>query len=638
MKPWGPRDEVDPRYYDRPGMKEIEFRTKSVAALVVRDDLVPNVTRIRLVDCALRQFPTGLTSYVNITTLDLSENQLSEFARGAFLPFVKLDGLDLTSNAIKKFAVDLPPSLTKLHLSFNPKLDIESVWSLTAPGLDTLWITHSNLTSLPDKVPPWAQGLKVLRLDCNDFNSVPPILDKFPSLDEVSFFGNTITTITGLTFERPLKQLSVAFNSLRSFHKFKSLTVTALGLSSNRFRSFPLHVLEVSELRQLSIARCRIRDILDFELPPTLASLDVSHNRISGVSERFATSMRNLSILNISSNLLASLPDSFPEDHRLTTFIADNNRLETLPLSLLKGSKLENFNISCNLISSFASLPLTKLRNVNLSFNRLATLPDIFSGAAFLTDLNLSFNALTTLPMSLGSCRRLATLVVASNQLRRIPEVTFSCPQLKSLSLSGNLLSSLPEAFTAMRFLRTLDLSNNHFGELPAAIGALRGLRVLSLSHNAIAAIPAGFDFPRELTLLDLSFNKLPQVSLALPQLRSLSLDYNELTSFDPSGVPNCRFLALSCNPLAEPLPAFLPRLSGSQVHCLEYICGDAAPFAPPRDLHALHASTALFPKNFAVGYAGTLGERPSMEDAVLFHEFSDEAYVCGVFDGHTGP
>jgi adenylate cyclase len=632
------REPLDIREFEPLGLPSFDIRYKDLNELVVRPDLIESVKQIRIMDCGLTEFPKGLTSYVNISSLDLSENSFTDFPQDAFSSFSMMVSLDLTANCLGVLRVDFPVSLRRLQVSYNPSIDLQALWRLNIPRLEHLWITHSHLSSLPEEVPLWAGRLKVFHLDANDFTTVPPTLSQFPALEEVCLFGNVIKTVRNVNIGS--KTIHLGFNCMKQFEDFDSVTASGLNLSSNFFRQFPVSVFEVQGLRQANLANCHIRGVLDFECPSSMTGLDLSGNRITGLSERFVASTKMLAAINISRNRITEIPDCFPEELSLTHFMCDSNSLEALPVSLFKHSRLEHFSCASNGLTSLPAFRWPALRYLNCSFNKLAALPNCFRASSHFVELHVSFNELTTLPRSLADCRRLSTILAARNRFRQVPRCLMGVSELKVLSLCGNLLDAFPTDPGAFHFLKTLDLSNNHFFEMPLDVAMLPGLKVLSLSHNAIESIPDKFTFPSELSMLDLSFNRLKSVRLNLPQLVSLSLDYNELTEFDPSGIPRCHFLSLNRNHLSTPLPSFLSQvLSKTSVACLEYLGNDndAAP-PPPLRLHALYGHATSFPTRFGVGYSAMQGMRPTMEDAAVFQGFGADAFLLGVFDGHTGP
>jgi Leucine-rich repeat (LRR) protein len=63
---------------------------------------------------------------------------------------------------------------------------------------------------------------------------------------------------------------------------------------------------------------------------------------------------------------------------------------------------LQQVDLSRNLISSIEDFTLPVLADLNLSFNKLKSLPDTFGGMKSLVKLNLAGNALVELPPSIG--------------------------------------------------------------------------------------------------------------------------------------------------------------------------------------------------------------------------------------------
>jgi Leucine-rich repeat (LRR) protein/serine/threonine protein phosphatase PrpC len=621
-------------FYDGLQLSAIEIRYRSVTSIEVREELVAKVEKIRLLGCRLTEIPVGLLSYTNITLLDLTENNLEVIAETEFLSFPFLDTLDLTGNRIRRLSLQLPEKLKTLQVSYNPDFEIESIWQIAAPSLQTLSATHCGISQLPTELPSWASTLRTLNLDGNSLEAIPPILAQFPALDELSLFANLITEVRP-PFPGTLKQLNLGFNCIARLEDTTGFSVQAMNLGSNFFVSFPANVWSIDSLRSVSVSRCSLSGVLDFEVPPSIVGFDVSFNQITGLSETLVSSLQHIVALNMVSNQIKSLPDCFPANHQIVRFFGDNNLLEDLPASLLTASQLETFTVPFNCLQHLREFNFPRIRSLNLSFNCLREISDSFRPSSVLADLNVSFNKLTALPPSLGCCRKLLTLVAAGNEFERLPQCILSFSQLKTLILSGNHLRSLPSGVGFLLFLKTLDLSNNNFVEIPDFLAQLKSLKSLSLAHNSISAIPAGFQFTQNLSLLDLSFNKIREISLDLPQTPSVSLDYNLLTSFDPSRLAACHFLALNCNRLTE-VPAGLDSLTN--LRCVELLGNECGPSDITNSkIHILDAARASFPVRFGVGYAGTLGDRQTMEDAVAFANVSESAFFCGVFDGHSG-
>jgi adenylate cyclase len=587
----------------------------------------------------LTQLPVGLSAFVNIVQLNLNENEIDVIPAGSLDRLRRLEVLDVTNNRIARLDCGLSPTLHTLHLSFNRGFDVTSIWSKPLPGLRTLKLNHCGITELPGEVPPWATNVRSLHLDGNELTEVPTCLSGFLVLEDLILFANRISSVNHLRLPQQMKQLNFAFNDFKTFTPAESLGAELIDLSSTLLKHVPVPVLAFPHLRVICLSRCKVRGVLDFELPSNVVMLDLSYNRLTGLSDQFVRSLNCLQTLKLMHNSIAGLPDCFPENGILTQFIADDNPIGSLPHSLLISRRIETLSCASCHLQEFPNFHLPGLRNLLVQFNRIAELPDDFGASTFLVTMNVSFNRLGDLPRSLGGCRRMTTLYAAANRFERVPRVILSFTGLTTLVLSGNRLTSLPpDMGGSLYFLQTLDLSNNHLREYPVMLNVFRSLRTLSLSHNAISVVAVDHDFPRHLSVFDLSYNLIEEIAFELPRTASISLDYNLLRKIDPSLFPGSHFVSLNGNPWEDKLIDKLPEfIQSTRVRFLECLGNDSTPL-PPLSIHVLDSSCASFPDRFGIGYAATLGRRPTMEDGVLCRNYNDSDFLCGIFDGHCGP
>ena len=141
---------------------------------------------------------------------------------------------------------------------------------------------------------------------------------------------------------------------------------------------------------------------------------------------------------------------------------------------------------------------------------------EIFALADTLTMLDLSGNRLRTLPDDLARLRALRTLFCSDNLFETLPAVLGSCPELDLVGFKANAIAQVPvEALSAK--LRWLILSDNRVAAMPETLGDCRGLRKLALAGNRLAALPAGIANCESLELLRLSANRFATIEQALP-------------------------------------------------------------------------------------------------------------------------
>lgn len=631
---------LDSAYFENDQLTSIEVIAKQVTEFPVSPALIGRVTRIRLVNCKMSEFPKGMERFVNLANLEVIENYFTAFPKSFLANFPFLASMDLTSNDIASLDVDLPQSLVTIDVSYNKRFDIATLWRKTLPNLQTLKAAHCGIKELPNSAPSFAGTLRVLQLDGNGFTEIPPVIKDMAALEELSLFGNKLTKFSDVEFPQTFKYVNLYYNEISEWNYAHILKSQTLNLSSNSFADFPVKTLEVESLKVLCLGKCGISGKLDVQLPQGVFVIDLNHNEITEVSPRFVESLKGMSLVNLSHNMLGELPDCFPTDVSVARVYIDGNMLTTVPSSLLVAPRLEILGVSSNKISKLDPFRLPQLKELNIAFNNLDELPDCFDTCPMLAALNVSFNNLENLPKSLGKCRKFMFLTAANNKFLRIPECVLSFSQLKTLVLSGNRLTSIPATCGSLFFLKTLDLSNNSFQSVAPFISRLKALRYLSFSHNAISELPEDFTFPESLVLVDFSYNRLKKFNFMLPKALSLSLEYNELTEFNFETVPSVKFLTLSHNCMTTPLVDQLPLIcSHKDLMAFEYIGNEKGNLKeiPPTRIHILADANCQCGSVFGIGYAATLGERPTMEDAVIMAEIQRDQLIYGVFDGHTG-
>ncbi|KAG0229515.1 Leucine-rich repeat serine/threonine-protein kinase 1 [Actinomortierella wolfii] len=187
--------------------------------------------------------------------------------------------------------------------------------------------------------------------------------------------------------------------------------------------------------------------------------------------------------------------------------------------------------------------PLLHLTELDLSRNRLASLPDdLTSLVPSLQYLNLSHNQLPEIPLSLCHLTNLQVLIVSHNRLSGpIPHQIFArLTQLKTLKLCANQITELPHTLARLSKLETLILGSVYGGNLltsfpPNCLRHMTSLLELDVSHNKLMFLPSDIGHPesrlRHLTATDNKLEALPKSIGLCRHLKSLNLGRNQLTS-----------------------------------------------------------------------------------------------------------
>ncbi|KAK2842680.1 hypothetical protein Q5P01_012880 [Channa striata] len=244
--------------------------------------------------------------------------------------------------------------------------------------------------------------------------------------------------------------------------------------------------------------------------------------------------------LDLSNNGLLEFPSGLCQSLRsLTRLDLQGNQLTLLPTELLSLPSLSMLNVSRNCVGPLLTFDpaviCPSLRQLNLSFNKIATFPyELGRAMDQLEELFVEGNSITELCAALV-LPEIKLLDVSKNNIKNIsPDFLTGCPKLETFSASMNKicsLSHLPSKIT------TLKLASNSFTYVSEAILDLPNLRSVDMRTNDIAVLPVP---------------KLWESS----NLRELMFSHNCVTALDLSG-PICKWtrlekLHLSDNKLTE--------------------------------------------------------------------------------------
>ncbi|CAI5992695.1 unnamed protein product [Closterium sp. NIES-64] len=213
--------------------------------------------------------------------------------------------------------------------------------------------------------------------------------------------------------------------------------------------------------------------------------------------------------------------------------------------------RLERVDLSGNEVAgaavTAAATLLPSLKHLNLTFNRIDSLPADVTAMTALETLHLDMNRITgSLPAGLSALSRLSSLVLGQNQI----------------------VGQLPEELGALTDLVTLDLGDNHFqGQPPDAWSQLTNLQVLSLYR-----LPVTADFPPSwAALASLSFFSFSSAAASGPFPAFLTQ------------LPNIQHIYLHSNRLSGSLPADLWRFpSLTDVDISNNFFNGSVPLPPP--------------------------------------------------------
>ncbi|XP_013379138.1 malignant fibrous histiocytoma-amplified sequence 1 homolog [Lingula anatina] len=270
----------------------------------------------------------------------------------------------------------------------------------------------------------------------------------------------------------------------------------------------------------------------------------------------------NVKKINLTGNMLSSIPGSLYKLKNLTHLYLGGNQLTELQASMCALSHIEDLNLHND---EQSSLPpdigkLSALKSLNLGWNQLTEIPASVCALPHIENLDLQHNKLSTLPPDIGKLTTLKNLDLGDNWLTKLPDSVCALPRIGNLVLRSNKLFSLPADIGKLTTLKNLDLGDNRLTELPASVCALPHIENLVLWGNNVSRLPADIGKLTTLKSLDLSNNQLtvlPASVCALPHIENLDLQFNKLSSLpaDIGKLTTLKSLDLSSNQLTK-LPA----------------------------------------------------------------------------------
>ena len=182
-------------------------------------------------------------------------------------------------------------------------------------------------------------------------------------------------------------------------------------------------------------------------------------------------------------------------------------------------------------IEQLRSGALAGIRRLDLSCGFEVLPPEVFDLADTLEVLNLSGNRLSSLPHGLSRLHRLKVIFGSNNPFTRLPDVLGECAALEVVGFKACRIAEVPAQSLPPR-LRWLTLTDNAVRTLPATLGERAHLQKLLLAGNQLQSLPDSLADANQLELLRISANRFPALPswlFALPHLSWLALAGNPL-------------------------------------------------------------------------------------------------------------
>ncbi|XP_052747068.1 protein phosphatase PHLPP-like protein isoform X2 [Bicyclus anynana] len=447
----------------------------------------------------------------------------------------EIDSLDVFSPQSAIFMDSLEPAFKEKH-------ENENLGTQSTQPPNVLDLSGGGRSCLPVALTQHASdgfAVRVLRMRGNSLPAVPPQTCTLQALTHLDISENRITELP-----KEICQL---------------IQLEEINVSDNEIHSLD-HVLRLPRLRNLVAARNMIKHFginnpnqmgpgeenrSEYRAP--LTNVDLRHNRLKG--SIILGNYEHLVSLDVSFNAVEVLVLSALRG--LRELYAAHNAIQHLALH---GASLRILHAPYNQMDSLTTMvPPINLVEIDVSHNKLSSLPQWLSGCSDLTKLFASNNQLTSLPDHLfcSELSSLSHLHLAHNKITNFPSMPRLRSPLKELLLHDNCIQSLPENFFSIcDRLNILNLSNNRLSRLPRVRGAsphclerlyltancltdevidviitFRGLKILHMSYNCLTSLPENcFNFWPEIEELIISGNSLTKLPDNLPQLNNIKV------------------------------------------------------------------------------------------------------------------
>uniref|UniRef100_A0A672YLK3 PH domain leucine-rich repeat-containing protein phosphatase 2 n=1 Tax=Sphaeramia orbicularis TaxID=375764 RepID=A0A672YLK3_9TELE len=509
--------------------------------------------------------PQSQTYYVSF---DSFTEHLRWHRHAAKMVSQRINSVDLSCCSLEQ----LPPNLfyshdlTHLNLKHNFLPADQRLQQFSR--LRSLNLSNNHLGQFPLAICE-IHTLTEVNLSCNYLASVPSSVGAMTNLQTFLLDGNSLNDLP---------------NELGSLQR-----LSYLGLSFNQFSHIPQVLERLASMEKLCMAGNNLETLTlqNFRLL-RVKHIDLRLNKISIMVPDEPDLLRHVTHLDVRDNRLKDLDASvFP---RLEVFHCERNCIESLKA---KGCLLKGIYASNNELRQLDVSPVpSNLSYMDISRNRMESLPDWLCEAKKLEVLDVSHNLITELPARLLCSNSLRKLSAGHNQLQKLPE-RVERPLLEVLDVQHNQLVELPcNLFLKSDSLRCLNASANKLEHMPPSslseeshsilqelyltnnrltdkcVPMLTGhthLRILHMAYNHLQTFPASkMAKLEELEEVDLSGNMLKTVPTTIMNCRrmhTLIAHSNAIEVFpEVMQLMEMKCVDLSCNELSEiTLPENLP-------------------------------------------------------------------------------
>jgi Leucine-rich repeat (LRR) protein len=472
--------------------------------------------------------PDSIVNLKNLTHVDFSNNELvslpERFGKLANPNNTEITILNLSNNQL----TILPENFNKLQINI---LDIGSNKFIEFPkSINVQCIKHLNICN-------------------NQIINLPNNLDKLSSF---MFNGNKGIILNDSCTKFLSQKICNIIDQLNCGTEFKenlfNNTQCLSGPESKKKScSYCSHHNDCMWLRCISYGISKLPDNIGDHIKQNLITINLSNNMLTSLPDNIGQCDK-ITYINLSNNLLTSLPNWVGHCASLTTLNIENNQLKCLPLFYNAG-QLTYIYAKNNKLEYLPILDFGNCSVMDFSNNNLTKLPKNRDGLCLISSRSLLLNNNNIIELPTTWTDRVNHIDVSNNRLTCT--LNFNSTNMKQIVISNNMLSELNIdqscifinashnnliKFSAnLTNINNLDLSHNNLTEFSSNFS--NDINHLNLSHNNLTEFSSDLTNTKLTHLLDLSHNNLTELppSISSIKTKTINLSNNKLVKLPPN-------------------------------------------------------------------------------------------------------
>ncbi|XP_062557364.1 leucine-rich repeat-containing protein 40 isoform X1 [Armigeres subalbatus] len=389
---------------------------------------------------SLNSLPGGIGFLVRLQQLMLNNNRLLELPND-IVNLRNLHKMDLAKNDLKQ----LPPvmgELRKLECLYVQHNDVVELPDFTGcDALKEIHISNNFIKSIPADFCENLPQLKVLDLRDNKIEKLPDEISMLASLTRLDLSNNSISSLPScLSTLAHLVSLQVDGNPIRSIRRDIIQCGTQRILKTLRERDGPS---KGTETVKVPFEESTFPDVYQMKKG---RSMIVSNKNLIDIPEQVFLDAMEASVYNvdISKNKLGEVPAGIVNlANQLTELNISFNLLKTIPMFFSQFERISYLNVSNNLLTDLPEVVglLVTLRELNMANNQLKRIPPCvyeLKGLEILLARGNKIEEIDASECGLAALPRLATLDLANNNIKQVPPVLGLLKNITTLELIGN--------------------------------------------------------------------------------------------------------------------------------------------------------------------------------------------------------